>query len=129
MPRRPPGAVVNHDNGIHLPGIYERVLREACRQQVIEESGLMSDWLTASETAEAIAQWESEVTVLSDLLFNERVGLGEPVIAWWYWLPQNLPPPLDDLGKTGDGPRHLLVTPDDFVTPEPTMNRRKEIRR
>jgi hypothetical protein len=115
MARRPPDAVVNRDNGIHIKGIYARVLREACRQHVIEESNLMSDWLTASETPEGIAQWESQVTVLSDVLFDERIGLGEPVIAWWYWLPVPLPPPLHRVGRAANAPRRLEVTADDFV--------------
>ena len=60
---------------------------------------------------------EGRVEAVVDNLFDARVGLGEPVNAWWYWLPKNLPPPLDNLGKTGDGPRHFLVTADDLVNP------------
>jgi hypothetical protein len=59
-----------------------------------------------------------EAEKLAGELFNERVGPGEPVITWWYWLRDAgmlpLPEPLDTVGSAG-GPRRVLVTADDRI--------------
>jgi hypothetical protein len=106
-------------DGIRIPGVYEHVLREWCREEVMNPNNkypVDCYGALAYEHEEYVA-WEAEVEAVVDKLFDERVGLGEPVNAWWYWLPKNLPPPLHNLGKAGDGPRHFWVTADDLVSP------------
>jgi hypothetical protein len=76
--------------------------------------------LTDSERIEA---GEREIEALAGELFGERVGAGEPVVAWWYWLPLPLPEPLDGVGRA-DGPRHVRVGADDMIT----LPRNEEIR-
>lgn len=96
---------------IHVPGSYEAVLREWCKREVSDPR----DWLTASADAAAFAEYKRGVTVLADLLFDERVG--EPVIAWWYWLPRPLPMPLRAVGRAADAPRRFRVILGDLVEP------------
>jgi hypothetical protein len=69
------------------------------------------DWLTASADAVTFAEYEREVAVLADLLFDERFG--QPVIAWWYWLPKPLPPEW----REPAAPRRFRVIPGDLVEP------------
>jgi hypothetical protein len=111
MPRKPPVKDVQRDNMIHVPGSYENALLESCKREVTDPC----DWLTASADAATFAEYEREVAVLADLLFDERVG--EPVIAWWYWLQRPLPPPLHELGRAADAPRRFRVIPGDLVEP------------
>jgi hypothetical protein len=111
MPRRPPIADVQRDNMIHVPGSYEAVLRESCRREAMVPGG----WLAASGDAARFADYEREVAVLADLAFDERFG--EPVIAWWYWLPRPLPLPLRDVGRSASAPRQFRVIPGDLVEP------------
>jgi len=73
------------------------------------------EWLTASADAASFAEYEREVAVLADLLFDEHAG--EPVIAWWYWLPRPLPLPLRAVGRAADAPRQFRVIPGDLVEP------------
>ncbi len=107
---------IDPENSVHVSGVYESVLRQWCRREIIDESGarLAIAWVTASDDPTKRAEWEAEVTALAGLLFDERVGAGEPVVAWWYWLPP-LPPPLDVVGRA-DGPRRVRVTADDVLT-------------
>jgi hypothetical protein len=111
MPRRPPIDKAKRDNMIHVPGSYEAALREACRREVMNPV----EWLAASGDAATFAEYEREVSVLADLAFDERFG--EPVIAWWYWLPRPLPPPLAGVGRAADAPRQFRVIPGDLVEP------------
>ncbi len=96
--------------------VYKRALRAWCRQQIIDADNcrLAIERVVASDDPEALQGWESEVTSRTDALFDERVVLGEPVVAWWFWLPK-LPPPLDAVGRA-DGPRRVRVTADDVVS-------------
>ncbi|OBJ53406.1 hypothetical protein A9W95_18260 [Mycobacterium sp. 1423905.2] len=64
-----------------------------------------------------MAQHERDVAAQAERLFAQRVGVGKPVIAWWYWLPLPLPPPLDKVGRAADAPRRLRVTADDMIDP------------
>jgi hypothetical protein len=102
--------------GVHVPGVYESVLRQWCKREIVESGGYMSEWLLASDDPVKLAEWEAGIAALADLLFDERVVLREPVIAWWYWLPLPLPAPLDRVGRGGDGPRRVRVTPDDVIS-------------
>jgi hypothetical protein len=99
-----------------VPGVYEHVLREWCREEVMNpNNGYPVNCYGALEYEhEKYAAWEAEVEEVADTLFSERLGLAEPVVAWWYWLPKNLPPPLDTLGRD-PAPRRLRVYPDDRV--------------
>ena len=120
MARRPPGGEVVGTPGVRVPGVYRKMLREACRVEVSRHQygylALMDD----NDPAYVVGLCEAEV--LSGELFNERVGAGEPVVAWWYWLSDAgmlpLPPPLDTVGSAS-GPREVLVTPDDTITLKP----------
>lgn len=111
MPRRPPVPEAQRENMIYVPGSYEAVLRESCKREVSDPR----DWLTASADAATFAEYEREVAVLADLAFDDRFG--EPVIAWWYWLPRPLPPPLAGVGHAADAPRQFRVIPGDLVEP------------
>ena len=99
-----------------MPEVYQSVLRQACKREIEEtdESCNPADWLLSSDDPKKLAEWDRRVAALADQLFDERVGAGEPVIAWWYWLPLPLPAPLDRVGRA-DGPRRLGVTVDDYV--------------
>jgi hypothetical protein len=59
-----------------------------------------------------------EAEALAGGLFNECVGAGQPVIAWWYWLSDArflpLPEPLDSVGHS-NGPRRVRVSMDDRI--------------
>jgi hypothetical protein len=79
-----------------------------------DESCNPADWLLASDDPKKLADGDPGVAALADQLFDERVGAGEPVIAWWYWRPLPLPAPLDRVGRA-DGPQRLRVTVDDYV--------------
>ena len=74
---------------------------------------MASRWIATARwriEGEEYDAWEAEVEACVDQLFSKRVGLGEPVNAWWYWLPK-LPPPLDVVtSPSGGGPRHAWVT-------------------
>jgi len=111
MPRRPPIPEAQREKMIHVPGAYEAALRGWCKAEVTDPL----DWLTASADAASFAEYEREVAVLADLLFDQRFG--EPVIAWWYWLPRPLPPPLQGVGRAADAPRRFRVIPGDLVEP------------
>jgi len=111
------GAISFGDSGfepetVRILGIYEHVLREWCRAEVRDYPQYVYGSLEFE--GEEYRQWEAEVEAVADELFNERVGLGEPVVAWWYWLP-NLPPPLDVVTDRSGGPRRARVTADDRV--------------
>jgi hypothetical protein len=93
--------------------VYRQVLRQVCRKEIADTRYPYRGLRDLHDPQRLVE--ESQITALADALFDERVGLGEPVIAWWYQLPKNLPAPLDKLGKTGDGPRHARVTADDRV--------------
>jgi hypothetical protein len=111
MPRRPPIDKVKRDNMIHVPGSYEAALRESCRREMMNPTA----WLEASGDAASFAAYERDTAVLADLLCDERAG--EPVIAWWYWLPTPLPPQLRTVGRAADAPRQFRVIPGDLVEP------------
>jgi hypothetical protein len=106
-------------NRPYIPGVYRTVLRHWCRAEVLDPNNRypVNCYGELAYEHEEYAAWKAEVEAVVDKLFDERVALGEPVEAWWYWLPKNLPPPLDNLGKAGDGPRHFWVTADDLVRP------------
>jgi hypothetical protein len=103
-------------DGIRIPGVYEHVLREWCREEVMNPNNKypVDCYGELAYEHEEYAAWKADVEAVTDKLFAERVGLGEPVVAWWYWLPKNLPPPLDKLGRD-PAPRRLRVTADDRV--------------
>jgi hypothetical protein len=109
MPRRPPIDKAQRDNMIHVPGSYEAALRGSCRREVMNLNP--TAWLAASGDAASFAEYEREVAVLADLAFDERFG--EPVIAWWYWLPRPLPP----MWRGPAAPRRFRVIPGDMVEP------------
>ncbi|MDT5224655.1 MAG: hypothetical protein QOG19_2062 [Mycobacterium sp.] len=109
------GVVNKVADSVRVPGVYRSVLHEWCRQEIVDSGSYAVRWLSATDDPVKLAQWESEVTTLAGLLFDERIVLGEPVVAWWYWLPK-LPPPLHRVGRA-DGPRHARVSADDLVTP------------
>jgi hypothetical protein len=115
------GDARNGHNGIErdsvlVPGVYRTVLRHWCREEVLNPNNRypVDCYGALAYEHEEYAAWEAEVGAVADRLFNERVGLGEPVLAWWYWLPKNLPPPLDKLGRD-PAPRRLRVYPDDRI--------------
>lgn len=112
MPRRPPIEQAKRDNMIHVPGSYEAALRGSCRREVMNLNP--TAWLEASGDAASFAAYERDTEVLADLLCDERAG--EPVIAWWYWLPRP-PPPLQGVGRAADAPRQFRVIPGDLVEP------------
>lgn len=106
MPRRAPVAKEQHSNAIHIPGAYGLALLEWCRHEVTDPMA----WLTASGDAASFAEYERETGVLADLLFDERFG--EPLEAWWYWLP-----PLPRQWQGPAAPRRFCVVPGDLVEP------------
>jgi hypothetical protein len=115
MGRRPPSAEPKRDNTAHVPGAYALALRRACLDHCSDPIA----WLVASETSELFAEHHREVSARADELFNQRVSDREPVTAWWHWLPNPLPPPLHQVGRTGWGPRIFVVTADDMIEPTP----------
>jgi hypothetical protein len=104
------------DTGVRVPGVYARMLREACRDEVRRRGDY--PYLALMDDAERVAAAKLEIEVQSDELFNARVSVGEPVVAWWYWFKDlgllPLPEPLDEVGNAA-GPRRLLVTVDDRI--------------
>jgi hypothetical protein len=118
--RRGTAAGDRHDeaaDSVHVPGVYRTVLWKWCEEQVMNPNNgyPVNCYGTLEYEHEEYAAWDAEVGAVTDKLFEERVGSGAPVVAWWCWFPPNLPPPLDNLGKTGDGPRRFLATSDDRV--------------
>jgi hypothetical protein len=107
LPRRVSNAEALPDNVIHVPGSYEAALRGWCKAEVTNPI----DWLDASGDAGTFAEYEREVAVLADLAFDETFG--EPVEAWWYWLPEPLPPQW----RGPAAPRRFRVIPGDLVEP------------
>jgi hypothetical protein len=99
-------------DSVHVHGVYRQVLRQVCRQEIADTRYPYRGLRDLHDPQRLVE--ESQITTLADGLFDERVGLGEPVVAWWYQLPKNLPPPLDVVGRA-DGPRHARVTADDRV--------------
>ena len=116
------------DNRPHVPGVYRTVLRHWCRREVMNpNNGYPVNCYGALEYEhEEYDAWEADVEAVADELFNERVGLGEPVEAWWYWLPKNLPPPLDQLGHDPT-PRRLTVYADDRIGAEAWLGSLREL--
>jgi hypothetical protein len=104
------------DKRPHVPGVYRTVLRHWCREEVLNPNNRYPvNCCGALEYEhEEYTAWEAKVEAVTDRLFTERVGLGEPVDAWWYWLPKNLPAPLDKLGRD-PAPRRLTVYADDRI--------------
>jgi hypothetical protein len=100
---------------LHWPGVYTRMLRKACQVEAGDRFGHLA-LMDTNDPARAAGLREAEK--LAGELFNERVGAGEPVIAWWYWLRDAgmlpLPEPLDTVGSAG-GPRRVLVTVNDRI--------------
>jgi hypothetical protein len=116
--RRGTAAGDRHDkaaDSVQVPGVHRTVLWKWCEEQVMNpNNGYPVNCYGALEYEhEEYAAWEAEVEAVTDKLFEERVGLAEPIDAWWYWLPLPLPPPLDVMNsRAGDGPRHARVTAD-----------------
>lgn len=103
-------------DSVHVPGVYRTVLREWCREEVLNPNNRypVDCYGALAYENEEYAAWEAEVEAVADTLFDDRVGLGEPVVAWWYWLPK-LPPPLHVVTNRSGGPRRARVYPDDRV--------------
>ena len=105
-------------DSVLVPGVYRTVLRHWCREQVLNPNNKypVDCYGALAYEHEEYALWEAEVEAVTDTLLEERVGLGEPIVAWWFWLPLPLPPPLDVMNdRAGGGPRHASVTVDDRV--------------
>jgi hypothetical protein len=113
MARRPAGREVAAP-GVRVPGVYARVLREACREEVRRRGAY--GYLALIDDRERETAAEIEIELLAEDLFNERAG--EPVEAWWYWLSDAdflpLPESLHNVGTAG-GPRRLLVFPNNRI--------------
>jgi len=86
-------------------------LREWCKREVM----VPGEWLTASADAASFAEYEREVAVLADLLFDEHAG--EPVIAWWSGCLGRCHCRCVRLGRAADAPRQFRVIPGDLVEP------------
>ena len=57
------------------------------------------------------------MAVLAEQLAEQRLAAGTPIEAWWYDMPKNLPPPLNQLGRD-PAPRCLTVYADDRIGAE-----------
>jgi hypothetical protein len=102
--------------GVHAPGVYVRMLRESCRVEVRDRQYGHLALMDTNDPERVSGARKAEA--LAGELFNERVGAGQPVIAWWYWLSDAgllpLPEPLDTVGSAA-GPRRVVVTADDRI--------------
>lgn len=107
--RKSTAAVETVDRRPRVPGLYRRVLPIVCLREGKERRGA---WLELSGDADALAAWEVTAAAEADQLAAQRAGT--PVVAWWYDLPPDLPPPLDTMGRD-PAPRYVTVHPDDVV--------------
>jgi hypothetical protein len=110
--------VANVDDGmsILLRGVYVRMLRMSCEAEVGERQfGHLA--LMGINDPERVAGVR-EAAARAGELFNERIGAGQPLIAWWYWFADAgllpLPEPLGSVGQAG-GVRRVQVSVDDRI--------------
>lgn len=109
MARKPPTSTANGHRTLHVPGVYESVLRELCGQRVEDANG----WLIASDDPEQLAKWEAEHESRLSALMDELRG--RPLRVRSSQLPSNLPLPFENWPR-GGGQRVFSISQDDIIT-------------